>query len=134
MAFPKKLSQLCTPAYIYFIISVIGLTIAAIQNIGNSNKFCLGSFSCRVPSVIAIFIVKIIYILFWTWILNLMCKDGHTNIAWFLLLLPFILLFVLLGMVMVYQKQEENKMKKRYEGMTGNYQPHPPQLPIHPPM
>jgi hypothetical protein len=119
MAFPKKLSQLCTPAYIYFIISVIGLTIAAIQNIGNSKKFCLGTFSCRVPSVIAIFIVKIIYILFWTWILNLMCKDGHTNIAWFLLLLPFILLFVLLGMVMVYQKQEENKMKKRYEGMTG---------------
>jgi len=126
MAFPKKLSQLCTPAYIYFIISVIGLTIAAIQNIGNSNKFCLGTFSCRVPSVIAIFIVKIIYILFWTWILNLMCKDGHTNIAWFLLLLPFILLFVLLGMVMVYQKQEENKMKKRYEGMANAKKPSMP--------
>ena len=62
----------------------------AIQNMGNSRIFCLGNFSCRVPSTIAVFIFKLVYILFWTWILNLMCKDGHTNIAWFLVLLPFI--------------------------------------------
>ena len=91
MAILTKLSKLCTPAYIYFIISVIGLAVMAIQNLGNTNKYSLGTFSMRVPSCIAVFIVKILYILFWTWILNLMCKDGHTGIAWFFLLLPFIL-------------------------------------------
>lgn len=105
MAFPTKLSQLCTPSYVYFIISALAIAISAIQNMGNSKKYALGMFSCRVPSCIAVFIVKVIYILFWTWVLNLICKDGHTGIAWFLVLLPFIMLFVLMGMVMMYQKK-----------------------------
>jgi hypothetical protein len=124
MAFPSKLSQLCTPAYIYFIISVLVIAIAAVQNIGHSNKYTLGMFSCNVPSCIAIFIIKVLYVLFWTWVLNLMCKDGHVGIAWFLLLLPFVLLFVILGLVMVYQKknskQKNQKMMKpnmMYGGM-----------------
>jgi H+/Cl- antiporter ClcA len=110
MAFPTKLSQLCTPAYVYFIISVLAIVIAAIQNMGNSKKYALGSFSCNVPSCLAIFVIKVIYILFWTWILNLMCKDGHKGIAWFLVLLPFVLLFVILGLAMMYQKN--NKKNK----------------------
>jgi hypothetical protein len=105
MGFPSKLSQLCTPSYVYFIISVLALTISVIQNIGNNKKYTLGMFSCRVPSCITIFIVKVIYIFFWTWILNLMCKDGHSGIAWFLVLLPFVLLFIIMGMVIVYQKK-----------------------------
>ena len=109
MAFPTKLAQLCTPSYIYFIISVLGIVIAAIQNIGNNTKYTLGMFSCRVPSCILVFIVKIIYILFWTWVLNLMCKDGHSGIAWFLVLLPFIMLFVIMGMVMMYQKKNKKE-------------------------
>ena len=81
MAFPSKLSQLCTPAYIYFIIYMLMIVITAIQNMGNSKKYCLGMFSCAVPSVLAIFVVKIIYIFFWTWVLNLICKDGQTGIV-----------------------------------------------------
>lgn len=112
MAFPTKLSQLCTPSYVYFIISVLMIAIAAVQNMGNSNKYNLGMFSCVVPSCIAVFIVKIVYILFWTWVLNLMCKDGHTGIAWFLVLLPFVLLFIILGTVMMYQNNNKNKNKR----------------------
>jgi uncharacterized membrane protein YdjX (TVP38/TMEM64 family) len=107
MAFPNKLSQLCTPSYVYFIISVLAIAVSAFQNMGNKNKYNLGMFSCRVPSCISVFIGKIIYIFFWTWILNLMCKDGHSGIAWFLVLLPFILLFVILGLVMSYQKKNK---------------------------
>ena len=111
MAFPSKLSQLCTPSYVYFIISVLAIAIAAVQNMGNNKKYNLGMFSCNVPSCILIFFIKIIYIIFWTWILNLMCKDGHTGIAWFLVLLPFVLLFVILGMVMTYQKKNKKQKK-----------------------
>jgi len=118
MAFPSKLSQLCTPSYIYFIISVLMIAVAVIQNLGNGNQYNLGMFSCRVPSCIAVFVVKIVYILFWTWVLNLMCKDGHTGIAWFLVLLPFILLFVILGMVMVYQKKQK-KERRCTKGCNG---------------
>jgi len=106
MAFPYKLSQLCTPSYVYFIISALAIVIV-IQNMGNSGKYTLGMYSCRVPSCIAVFIIKIIYILLWTWVLNLMCKDGHSEIAWFLVLLPFIMIFVIMGMVMMYQKKNK---------------------------
>jgi hypothetical protein len=101
MAFPKSLKELCTPAYVYFILSVIGLTVSAIQNMGSKGIYKMGMFSARVPSTLLVFLVKIIYILFWTWILNLICKDGHTGVAWFLVLIPFILLFVIMGLVML---------------------------------
>jgi len=119
MAFPKSLNELCRPSYIYFILSFVGLTFMAIQNIGNSRMYSLGNFSCRVPSTMAVFAFKLAYIFFWTWILNLMCKDGHMDIAWFLVLLPFVLLFVILGSVMVYQKDETDKRKKNKKNTEG---------------
>ncbi len=113
MTFPNKLSQLCTPSYMYFIISMIAMVAAGIQNIGNRDRYHLGMFSCRVPSCIAIFAMKLAYIFFWTWILNLMCKDGHTGVAWFLVLLPFVLLFVMIASLMAYQGKKENKGKHK---------------------
>jgi hypothetical protein len=109
MAFPTKLSQLCTPSYVYFIISVLAMVVSGIQNMGNNKKYTLGMYSCRVPSCILVFVVKILYIIFWTWVLNLICKDGHTGIAWLLVLLPFIMLFVIMGMVMMYQKKNNKE-------------------------
>jgi hypothetical protein len=103
MAFPKSLKDLCTPAAVYFIISIVALIIIFLQNIGNQTSYHIGTFSCSVPSTFMVFIVKLIYILFWTWILNLICKDGHSGISWLLILLPFVLLFVLLGLVIVNQ-------------------------------
>jgi hypothetical protein len=93
--------NLCTPAYVYLAISVIALLIMLMQNIGLSKTYCLGDFSCDVSSTTLIFIVKIVYILFWTWILDLICKSGNTNIAWFLVLLPFIILFIFIAMLML---------------------------------
>lgn len=101
MAFPKNIKELCSPAAFYFIISIFGLVMILFQNLGNSSSYHVGNFSCRVPSTMLIFIVKLIYILFWTWILNLICKDGHSGISWLLVLLPFILFFVLIGMIMI---------------------------------
>jgi hypothetical protein len=100
-AFPKTLKELCTPAMIYFVISMITLVMVLLQNLGNRNSYHVGSFSCRVPNTAVVFIVKLVYILFWTWVLNLICKDGHTGISWLLVLLPWILLFVMMGLLMV---------------------------------
>jgi hypothetical protein len=99
--FPRTLKELCTPAAIYFVVSIIALILILLQNIGNKHKYCLGNFSCRVPSTISVFIIKFIYILFWTYILNLICKDGHVGLSWLLVLLPYILLFVLVGLLML---------------------------------
>jgi len=101
MAFPKNLKELCKPSLVYFVISMVAVAIVFLQNIGNKTSYNVGSFSCRVPNTIVVFIVKIIYILFWTWILNLICKDGHAGISWLLVLFPFILFFVIIGLLML---------------------------------
>jgi len=95
------LKNLCAPAHIYFIISIFALIVMGIQNAGNVNTYCLGSYSCDVTSVTLIFLVKLAYVLLWTWILNLICRAGAPGVAWFLVLLPFILLFILIGLLMI---------------------------------
>ena len=100
-AFPKSLKELCTPAFVYFTISIISLVVVLLQNLGNKNSYTIGSFSCRVPDTTAIFVVKFIYVLFWTYVLNLICKDGHVGLSWLLVLLPWLLLFVIIGILML---------------------------------
>ena len=88
------LRKLCTPAYLYLVISVFSIIIIMLQNGSNSNTYCMGNYSCQVPNIYLIFVVKFIYVLFWTWILNLLCKAGYPGVSWLLLLFPFILMFI----------------------------------------
>jgi len=113
MAFPTKLKQLCTPSYVYFVLSFIGLVFTAIQNMGNNRTYNLGSFSCPVSNCIFIFIMKIVVILFWTWVLNLMCKDGHSEIAWFLVLLPFVVFLMIILTASAYIKKNQKEKKEK---------------------
>jgi hypothetical protein len=91
-----ELRNLCTPAYFYLVISTIAILLMAAQNYGNTNTYCLGSYNCQVSSTILIFGIKIIYVIFWTWILNLMCKTGDRALSWFFVLVPFVLLFAVI--------------------------------------
>lgn len=100
-AFPKRLKDLCLPARVYFIVSIVALIIMLFQNLGNSRVYRLGIFTKKVSSTVLIFLMKLIYILFWTYVLNLICKDGHSSLSWFLVLLPFVLFFVLLALMMM---------------------------------
>ena len=95
------LRKLCTPSYVYLVISSIALIVMLYQNMGNVNTYCLGEYSCSVSSTAMIFIIKAVYILFWTWVLNLMCNANATGIAWFVLLLPVIVMFILIGAMLL---------------------------------
>jgi hypothetical protein len=92
--------NLCTPATIYLVLSAIGIILIAFQNYGMSpNMYCVGNVRCPVQTTTPIFIMKILYVAFWTFILNALCSYGYNQLAWFLLLLPFILFFVMILMV-----------------------------------
>jgi len=96
------LKNLCAPSKLYLGISFVFMILVLFQNYSNVNTYCLGSYTCNVSSTALIFIIKVIYILFWTWILNLICQAGAPGVAWFLVLVPFILLFILLSLLMLY--------------------------------
>ena len=95
MAFPKSLKELCNPALFYLVMSILGLLMVAFQNMGNNRELMIGSTMLNLENSPVIFIVKLVYILFWTWILNLICKDGHPGISWLLVFLPLILIVLL---------------------------------------
>jgi len=91
--------SLCTPAFIYILLSSIGIIILAYQNYGNSNLYCVGNVNCPVQSTTPIFVAKVLYVFFWTFILNTLCSYGYYKLSWFILLLPFILFFVIVSVM-----------------------------------
>lgn len=95
----KTLQNLCSPAHIYFLLSVISLIVMAFQNLGNVNKYCVGNYECTVTSTLGVFAVKMLYVVFWTWVLNTLCRAGYTRLSWFIFLLPFISMFVLIALM-----------------------------------
>jgi len=96
----KDFKSLCTPASLYFVISMIMLVLMIIQNLGNKNIYCVGKYYCPVNNTAGIFVLKTLFILFFTWVLNVFCKAGYTNFAWFMILIPYILFFIMIGTLM----------------------------------
>lgn len=105
----KSIRELCTPAYVYLIISVISIVSMMVQNAGNSTSFCLGEYACPVHHTGIVFVSQVIYVAFWTFILNAVCKAGYKNFSWFLVLFPFVLMFVVLGLMLLVATEKEVK-------------------------
>jgi len=99
----KLIKKLCSPAYVYLVISTITLILLIFQNQGNTNTYCMGSYTCPVNNTSLIFLMEFLYIAFWTFVLDSICKAGYKNFSWFLVLLPFLLFFVLIGAMMITQ-------------------------------
>ena len=66
---------LCNPAMLYLILSIIVI---------------LMGFSAQVQ--VGVFVIKLIWMVVWVYILNLLCSKGYTTVSWVLVLLPFILI------------------------------------------
>ena len=99
----QSIKKLCTPAMIYFLISMFTLLVMIVMNIGNSNNFCMGEFDCPVDNLYLIYIFKLGYLLFVTIILDSLCKNGYAGISWFLVFFPILFYFIVLGLFMIKQ-------------------------------
>lgn len=99
----REIKKLCTPAMVYFLISISTLLMMIFSNRNNVSTLCMGDYKCPVESLFFIYLVKLAYLFIVTIILDSLCKNGYKSISWFLLLLPLIFYFVLLGLFMVKQ-------------------------------
>ena len=97
----KAFNNLCKPSQFYVFISITSIVIMLIQNLSSSKKYCVGSYECDLdfPNII-LFLSKIAYVLVWTIIFDSLCKNGYTNLAWGIILIPFVLMFMIIGMFM----------------------------------
>ena len=99
----KVVKSLCTPAKVYFAISLVSILLLVVQNLGNSNHYCVGNFECKVTNTVSIFVMKSLYVLFWTFLLQKLCDYKYTKVAWAILMLPLLLfaamiVFMVLGL------------------------------------
>ena len=94
--------ELCTPAKIYFAIAVIAAVFALFNGVG----------------VIAVGI-NLVFGFIWTFVLGWLCKKGFTNISWFLVLLPYII--IALAMFGIYHVTEEQRQIMRTLQLQGAY-------------
>jgi len=76
-----NISNLCSPAFVYFVIAILGVLITIGKN-----------------GIISGFI-SLLFILFYTWGLNYLCKKGYKGISWFILFLPFIFGFLVIASI-----------------------------------
>jgi hypothetical protein len=95
------IKALCTPAFVYFVISAVAFVGMVIQNLGNTKTFCFGKHTCAVPSTLLMFVGQALWVGIWTYILNYLCRKGYTELSWLLLFLPIILLFLFIGLIVV---------------------------------
>ena len=87
----------CTPATVYFVFSMVILIVISVQNItGSPTVLHICNVKSFVPNVLLVLILKFLYILFWTWILNLICKDGYPSVSWLIILIPFFISLLML--------------------------------------
>ena len=96
-------NYLCPPAYIYLVISLVFLILTVIfLNNGtlDLNQYCIDS-DCTKPNIAFLILFKAIFILFWAWLLNFICRLGYPKIAWGLFILPFV--FSILGLMIIYE-------------------------------
>ena len=97
----KVVNRLCTPAFVYLLVSSLSLVLLMIQNANNTNTLCVGNLICDVDNIPSLFLLNFSYIIFWTFILYSVCKAGHKKISWLLVLLPYLLSIVMLGLFMM---------------------------------
>jgi hypothetical protein len=97
----KQIRKLCKPAYVYLVLSAITIILMMVQNAGTSGTYKVGMYQCPCDNTAGIFLGKAIYVAFWTFILNAVCKAGYKSVSWFLVLFPMILGAVLVGLVLM---------------------------------
>jgi hypothetical protein len=108
------LSNLCTPAKLYFIISLILLAVSLYYDItrNEKDKICLGKINCKIENKPVFYVLNILFILLWSFVLNLLCNFGWSKLSWFLFLFPYITLgivFVLIAVFVIYMARNSKK-------------------------
>ena len=97
-------SDLCTPAKIYVTLAIIYI-ISAYFGMNQFSRFMQVNQSKMHPSLNslnfsvkqsenAVTVINILFTLFWTWVLNRLCASGYSRVSWFLVLFPYLLLFI----------------------------------------
>jgi len=114
MNFSETFKSICLPSKVYFVLSFAGILLSLIS------PAVFGGVSFLVH------LIHIGYVVFWTWILDLICKAGYSTISWILVFFPFIVIFMFVVLFVGAAEVSQLKRKKRAhkEQYTTSMPPH----------
>lgn len=75
--------DLCKPSQYYLVFAVVGLVLTITFNV------LIGAACGKIANTFT-FMTQLLYIFFWTFVLNKICEKGYRNFSWFLFLLPLV--------------------------------------------
>lgn len=94
----EKIKQLCLPSLIYLILAVVQV----LASIGGGSATFFGTT------------IYVLFVVFWTWILDLICKAGYEVLSWILVFLPIILGVVVFIFLIYFIKNMSPENKKEF--------------------
>jgi hypothetical protein len=74
-----SISSLCLPSKIYLGLAILSIVFSLIISI----------------ETVYAAIIHFLFAVFWTWVLNLICKSGFSIVSWILVLVPIIFYIIL---------------------------------------
>ena len=95
--------KLCPPAQIYLVVSVIMLVLSYFGLSAISQQLEMHQSSSPLLQSLNFtyqkdsrtsYVVQGVLIILWTWLLSYFCRNGYTSLSWFLVLLPWVLMFM----------------------------------------
>lgn len=81
---------LCPPAQAYLGLSLVGMFFFFFTAYDASQQFCDKSIGCNIGNTSFMMVVKLLFVLLYTWMLNLLCNRVSPWASWVLVLLPFV--------------------------------------------
>ena len=98
---PKEVQKLCTPAFIYLVLSVISTLMYLIAMFSAGSNPTLNGTDVNIHAyTFGGLVMKVIWHLLFISFLNYLCKKKHTTIAWVVLFLPFIFMGLIAMLLM----------------------------------
>jgi hypothetical protein len=95
--------KLCPPAQLYLVVAVIMLILSYFGLSAISQQLTMHQSSSPLLQSLNFtyqkdaqtsYVVQGVFILIWTWVLSFFCRKGYTSLSWFLVLLPWVLMFL----------------------------------------
>ena len=100
MDIQKRYDSLCLPSKIYTTLAFVGLLFSLLM------MFKLSAFTLM--SFLGVFL-RIVFYLFWTWVLDSLCNNGYSMVSWILLGMPYF--FLIIAILLIPVKVLKNILK-----------------------
>lgn len=97
------LTKLCSPSLLFLVVSIVILLISFFQNISFRSSLSLGKVKNEIHMTAFVYVLVGVAIIFWTFLIDKMCKLGYSKVSWGLFVVPTCVILGILALFVFMQ-------------------------------